>query len=184
MRKIFLALALTAALAACGKQPDTKVTDEAEATATPTDAASDGLPPDYLSTDCKVVMAAYAGFLRERDYRHAAMAWSDETVDSDALALRFEDYGSPDLTIGETSEEGAAGSLYCNATVTLRDADQLQKPLRQGTVTLKRVNDVPGATPDQLRWRIESSTLAEAEAAATDAASDGAKADAKAKKGA
>ena len=28
-----------------------------------------------------------------------------------------------------------------------------------GTITLRRVNDVEGATPEQLRWYIESSTL-------------------------
>ena len=30
-----------------------------------------------------------------------------------------------------------------------------------GTLLLRRVNDVPGATPDQLRWTLRASTFVE-----------------------
>lgn len=57
--------------------------------------------------------------------------------------------------------EGAAGSSYytSQAAITALDADG--RPIRiEGPVVLRRVNDVPGATPEQLRWHIESADLA------------------------
>ena len=56
--------------------------------------------------------------------------------------------------------EGAAGSSYytSQATITAKDADG--RPVRiEGPITLRRVNDVPGATPYQLHWHIEQLKL-------------------------
>lgn len=51
--------------------------------------------------------------------------------------------------------EGAAGSLYAEVPVTLTGETIGGEAFkRTGTITLKRVNDVPGATPEQLRWHI------------------------------
>ena len=41
------------------------------------------------------------------------------------------------------------------------DASDPAKPPRQGEIVLRRANDVPGATPDQLRWTLQSSTFVE-----------------------
>jgi hypothetical protein len=54
--------------------------------------------------------------------------------------------------------EGAAGSIYYTAPVTIIDGARRLT----GEVVLRRVNDVPGATPEQLRWHIESTTGADA----------------------
>ena len=56
--------------------------------------------------------------------------------------------------------EGAAGSLYYASTVTVTGtrADGSRAKL-QGPVVLRRVNDVPGAAPEQLRWHIQSAEL-------------------------
>ncbi len=51
--------------------------------------------------------------------------------------------------------EGAAGSLFYTAPVTI-----ISGPRRiEGEVVLKRVNDVPGASAEQLRWHIESTSF-------------------------
>ena len=59
------------------------------------------------------------------------------------------------MTVGKGESEGAAGSLYYTAPVTVTDGTRVLK----GDVVLRRVNDVPGATEEQLRWHIESTTL-------------------------
>ncbi|HEX5183103.1 MAG TPA: hypothetical protein VFW19_08125 [Allosphingosinicella sp.] len=53
--------------------------------------------------------------------------------------------------------EGAAGSLYVDVPVQLygRDGDGAAFR-RRATVTLRRVNDVPGATAEQRRWHISA----------------------------
>jgi hypothetical protein len=56
--------------------------------------------------------------------------------------------------------EGAAGSSYYNAPTTITGvrADGSMARLK-GEVVLRRVNDVPGATPEQLAWHIEQVNL-------------------------
>lgn len=64
------------------------------------------------------------------------------------------------VAVPEGEIEGAAGSLYytSQATITAEDADG--RPVRiEGPVVLRRVNDVPGATAEQLRWHVESAEL-------------------------
>jgi hypothetical protein len=58
--------------------------------------------------------------------------------------------------------EGAAGSLYYSVPTTVVGKQQNGTPCRlEGAVTLRRVNDVDGATPDQLRWHLEKVDLRE-----------------------
>ena len=160
-RSVFILLTLPLALAGCNR------TNEADAVADPapqdvvaTDSNSElvELPPAFLSRDCATVVAAYSKALGAKQYTIAAQAWA-EPMAPDKLALGYQTYGTPALQIGEISEEGAAGSLFCEVTVTLRDGDNPQTPLKQGTITFRRVNDVPGATANQLRWRINNSTF-------------------------
>lgn len=58
--------------------------------------------------------------------------------------------------------EGAAGSSYYTAptTITAELPDGTTRTFK-GDVVLRRVNDVPGASADQLRWQIRSADLAE-----------------------
>ncbi|MGB3378495.1 MAG: hypothetical protein WBH10_10635 [Allopontixanthobacter sediminis] len=156
--------AMFLALAGCGGAGDTAPaaqTDEAEVVAmTNYEPALVELPEAFSSRDCTEVAGAYAAALGEKKFSAAAQAWA-EPIGTDKLALGYEGYGKPNLQIGQAREEGAAGSLFCEVTVTLRDGDNPQTPLKQGTLTFRRVNDVPGATPEQLRWRITNSTIYE-----------------------
>lgn len=171
-RSVFLLLttspALVLALAGCGDAGDAgTAVDNAVDGARPEVVATTNyepavveLPEAFLSRDCATVASAYAQALGEKQFSAAAQAWA-EPIGTDRLAMGYQKYGKPNLQIGQAREEGAAGSLYCEVTVTLRDGDNPQSPLKQGTLTLRRANDVPGATPDQLRWRIVKSTIDE-----------------------
>jgi hypothetical protein len=51
--------------------------------------------------------------------------------------------------------EGGAGSLYYTAPVRISDGARRLA----GEIVIRRVNDVDGATAEQLRWHIESTTI-------------------------
>jgi hypothetical protein len=52
-------------------------------------------------------------------------------------------------------QEGAAGSIYIMVPLTLTATDRAGKPVRYaGPITLRRVNDVDGASAEQLRWHM------------------------------
>ena len=61
------------------------------------------------------------------------------------------------MEIGKPGEsEGAAGSIYITDPVILYGKTRAGESFRRGaSVTLRRVNDVPGSTAAQRRWHIE-----------------------------
>lgn len=64
------------------------------------------------------------------------------------------------VTAAPSGAEGAAGSSF--VTVPVRVEALLTDGTRQrfvGTYVLRRVNDVDGATAEQLRWHIASATM-------------------------
>lgn len=96
----------------------------------------------------------YAAALHARDWAAAAKAWGAESgVTAATLRDAYDRPERPTLELGKGQVEGAAGSLYYEAPVTLRFGGEADA--ERGTLTLRRVNDVPGATPEQLRWHIE-----------------------------
>lgn len=104
-------------------------------------------------------MEAFAKAIRARDWKALRGFWGDYGKASDleesAFAAKWAALKSPVVTVGKGQQEGGAGSLYYTAPVTIVDG---QRTVR-GEVTMRRVNDVDGATPEQLRWHIESSSL-------------------------
>ena len=77
-----------------------------------------------------------------------------------AYAAQFAPYRKITIGVGEGAVEGAAGSLYYEVPVTFTGERKTGAAVeRKGTIVVRRVNDVEGATPEQLRWHIESSTL-------------------------
>ena len=67
------------------------------------------------------------------------------------------------VTGSTCNADGASGGSYASGIVsgTLSDGAGANKAPQKGDIVLKRVNDVPGATPQQLRWTIRSSTFVE-----------------------
>ena len=112
------------------------------------------------SRDCRTVAQAYADAIERHAFDFAARAWNDPVIDAARLKARFAGFAVPRIEIKKVEEEGAAGSLYCTVTGVLNDTGP-NKKTRSGEIVLKRVNDVPGATADQLRWTIRSSTFIE-----------------------
>ena len=73
------------------------------------------------------------------------------------LAAAYGRETQPSLAIGKGSAEGAAGSFFYEAPAVLDYGDGSDTV--RGTITLRRANDVPGASEEQLSWRIKSSTI-------------------------
>ena len=126
----------------------------------PTPIALTTLDPELLeSSDCKTVLSFYADALHEGLYEEAARAWGkDWGVSAASLEMRYSAAQPVSLELGEISVEGGPGSLYCEVASVLKTNGR--QP-RAGKMLLRRVNDVPGATADQLRWHITDSTFAE-----------------------
>jgi len=115
----------------------------------------------FDSRDCRTVAQAYFDALAHGDYTLAARVWADPAPGEARLKAIFAGYKQPTVAIAKLEQEGAAGSSYCTVTGTLTDAGGPAKAAQKGQIVLKRVNDVPGATPQQLRWTIRSSTFGE-----------------------
>lgn len=78
--------------------------------------------------------------------------------DAPALQARYGRFTGLKAGVGPAGEsEGAAGSIYITvpARIAATGADGTDMLLTE-TVTLRRVNDVPGSTAEQRRWHIQS----------------------------
>ena len=127
--------------------------------ATPTaEIAAPGEPS--ASRDPAEVLAGWAKAVETRDWATARAYWGDRGARSglsgEDFAAKWSSLLDPRVTIGKGSQEGAAGSLYYTVPVRIIDGPRTLR----GDVVMRRVNDVEGATDEQLRWHIESSTLA------------------------
>jgi hypothetical protein len=171
------ALLALMALAGCGsaEQPGApQASESAAAPAAVETPAAPASPPPLTpvpqparglavldSRDCRTVAQAYLDALAAGDFAFAARVWSDPVVDDARLRALFAGYKQPTIAISGLEQEGAAGSLYCTVSGTLTDAADPAKAAQKGEIVLKRVNDVPGASAQQLRWTIRSSTFVE-----------------------
>lgn len=126
--------------------------------ATPTaDVATPGEPS--RSRDPAEVLAGWKRAVETRDWATVRAYWGDHGAASKlapkAFAARWSGLLDPRVTIGKGELEGAAGSSYYTVPVRIIDGPRTLR----GEIVLRRVNDVPGASDEQLRWHIESSTL-------------------------
>ena len=161
MKRAALPLALL--LAGCGGGEP--AADEAAAPALGSEPAKLPLQvadfPALASEDCVEVVQFYLEAIGGGEWDKAALVWDDPVVDGARLEAVFAGYEVPQVEWTEPFVEGAAGSLFCTVGGKLTDAADPAKPLLEGTLLLRRVNDVPGATADQLRWTLQSSTFVE-----------------------
>ncbi len=101
----------------------------------------------------------FAAAIEARDWPAVRAYWGDKgersNIDQAAFSAKWDKLTAPEVTIGAGAQEGAAGSLYYTAPITIVDG----KRTLRGEVTIRRVNDVDGATTEQLRWHVESLTL-------------------------
>lgn len=108
-----------------------------------------------------LVLFARAIELKEFDQAWAMLSPGDRQKWSKAdFTKMFADLGKMTVAVPTGTMEGAAGSSYYTAPVTITANDKDGRPVRiEGEAVLRRVNDVDGATPAQLRWHFDTLTL-------------------------
>ncbi|MDB5698395.1 MAG: hypothetical protein JWN69_1199 [Alphaproteobacteria bacterium] len=106
------------------------------------------------------VLQAYYALVEEGKYEQARrLRWDHDAGSAAEFAAQFADYAEYHATVGAPKGvQAAAGSSYVEVPVQLygrkKNGDSFGSA---GTVTLRRANDVPGATAAQRRWRIYTS---------------------------
>ena len=111
------------------------------------------------------VLQSYFALIEAGRHAEAWRLWSDGGRASGMSAAQFADsfapYAEYHAYVGAPGRiEGAAGSAYVEVPVQVYGRLRSGAPFnRRGTMTLRRVNDVPGATPEQMQWRIHSSDI-------------------------
>jgi membrane-bound inhibitor of C-type lysozyme len=106
------------------------------------------------------VVQTYFALLEAGRRAEAWKLWSegspDRAADAETFARPFERYAAYHAQVGAPGAiEGAAGSLYVAAPVVIYGRLKSGAEVHQsGQAILRRVNDVPGSTPEQRRWRI------------------------------
>jgi hypothetical protein len=146
------------------KQPDPAVRADpapiASAAPMPVDEAIPYEPRQPSTAhDPAQALQDWAKAVEARDWSAARAFWGDRGERSGlsvkAFAAKWQKLRHPEVTIGKGEGEGGAGSLYYTAPVQISDGARVMS----GEVVIRRVNDVDGASAEQLRWHIESTTL-------------------------
>jgi len=113
------------------------------------------------------LVRAYYKAIDEKDYEAAYSAWGDGGARSGQTLQQFKDgFAKTERVVmeivGPVEIQGAAGSSYATVPVVVR-ADEQGGVRRnfEGRYVVRRANDIPGATPEQLRWHIDSAEVRE-----------------------
>lgn len=126
-------------------------------------AACDALPVDALrAVD---VLGTYYAAINAGDYARAYRQWGEGGVRSGktltAFSAGFAQTRVSHLRVQSIGDsEGAAGSIFITIPVQV-DATLKSGATQRfaGNYVLRRVNNVPGATAEQLHWHIDSAAL-------------------------
>ena len=172
-----VALALT--LGACGQGEAGPDPAEPSATAPssdtpPTasrqldDGSPDLSPPELVpeaekgETGARNVLLSFARAieLEEFDQAYAMLGQADRQAMTRAeFAALFDGFSEITVAVPTGTMEGAAGSIYYEVPTTITGSDGGKL---SGTIVLRRVNDVPGASAEQLRWHLDRFEVAPA----------------------
>jgi len=133
---------------------------ETPSSSTSATAATETPPSSTSAKAAADVLKAYYRALEAGRYEAAwRLRWESDVGDASDFAAHFADYAEYHATVGNPGPlQGAAGSSYVEVPVQLYGRKKNGESFGSaGTVTLRRVNDVPGATAAQRRWRIYTS---------------------------
>jgi len=119
----------------------------------------------FDTVSARAVVERYYAAIERGDFRTAYAQWGNGGRASGksyaAFARGFAATAHSRVTVGNPGlPDGAAGSLYVEVPVDIHAT--LKTGRRQhfrGTYVIRRVNDVPGASPAQRRWHIDSARL-------------------------
>lgn len=137
------------------------------------DAVNEGYPdispppltPEAVKgeTGARSVLESWARAIELEEFDHAFALFGDSSREdwtSAEFASLFAGLDAIDVAVPDGVMEGAAGSLYYSGRTTITERADDGSPVRmEGSIVLRRANDVPGATVEQLRWRIHSLDL-------------------------
>lgn len=173
-----LALGAIALLAACQAEPASNAAPDATTastaapqaggptatpTGTPTSPAAQPGEADKGEPGARAVLLDWARAIERKQFDRAwqLMSEQDHAKWSAAqFAQLFAGLGEITVAVPGGTMEGAAGSSFYTSHAVITATDDAGRPVRiEGDVVLRRVDDVPGATPEQLRWHIQSTTL-------------------------
>ena len=115
-------------------------------------SAAPAAPTDRAAV---AVGRAYFSLLEQGRYR-SALRLRGGDMPLATFVRAFRPYRRYHGSVGRPGQvEGAAGSLYVELPVRVSGRLRSGRPFSQrGTMILRRVNDVPGATAAQLRWHV------------------------------
>lgn len=106
------------------------------------------------------VLLEWGDALEKKDFARAYTQFRHPPFSEADYRSRFADYDEIEVEISDGRMEGAAGSVYFTAPTAISGTTKVESQYElSGDVVLRRVNDVPGATEEQLRWKIESADL-------------------------
>jgi len=133
----------------------------------PAPPAVPGPPPAPLTGQeekgakgARAVLDTWARALENHQFGLAWKQFGHPPASQEAYAHWWDRYRTIAVSLGNGQVEGAAGSLYYEVQARLTGIDARGNPYRlEGPVVLRRVNDVDGATPAQLRWHIDQANL-------------------------
>ena len=187
MRRYLLLILPPLALAACEQESEpTPIVDPEKAAATvPDDTEAPEAPPPVATPDCATLRgpaltpeaqrtetsarAVIVDWARALELRQWDRAWCQFGDKGGASGQSFAEFrrdwdarGKITVAVPSGTMEGAAGSSYYTVPtrVGIAEPDGTERVL-MGEVILRRVNDVPGASEEELRWHIASARLNE-----------------------
>lgn len=178
MRAAYLSLSMTLAIAACGSQQrkEDNVANETGGTvpievgnetvnvAQVHSTAGDEGNAEVKPVTAEEVVRQFGRLVERRRFASAFALWDagSAAMTERQFDRQFDQYDTIHAIVGKIGPtEGAAGSLYTTVELTLSGNRKDGSAYAiSGPVTLRRVNDVPGSTAEQRRWRIVKLDLA------------------------
>ncbi|MEH2279547.1 MAG: hypothetical protein V7K40_33425 [Nostoc sp.] len=115
--------------------------------------------------DAVQVIRDYYSAITRQDYKQAYSAWEGNGAASkqsfEQFKQGFANTTSVAVEVGKPgTPDPGAGSIYIEIPVTVTAIGTNGTPQRfRGSYVLRRVNDVPGSTPEQRRWHLHSANI-------------------------
>ncbi|MEH1841565.1 MAG: hypothetical protein V7L20_23165 [Nostoc sp.] len=167
---MLFAIAITGCNASVKSQPPANTQSVANliassptpASATPTQSAANTKPPEQQAVQ---VIRDYYSAIARQDYKQAYSAWDGNGAASkqsfEQFKQGFANTTSVAVEVGKPGRpDPGAGSIYIEIPVTVTAIATNGTPQRfRGSYVLRRVNDVPGSTPEQRRWHLYSAKI-------------------------
>lgn len=127
-------------------------------------------PPPLLTPEAakgekgaRAVLLTWARALENHDFGLAWEQFRHPPAGRNGYVKWWSRYRTITVSLGTGSVEGGAGSLYYEVPVTMTGETIRGEPYRlRGTAVVRRVNDIDGASADQLRWHIDTANLEDA----------------------